>query len=405
MSVYQRGKKKVYYMDFSYLGVRVHESTEKTDKTEAEFVEAKRKLKIKEEATLPPYQRTEQITLGQAVDRCYADRWAATRDAEQVYARAKAVAAGIGENVLLSRVDAAAISAFIGKLRAGGLKPATLNRYRATIKTLLNVAFKEWGAIPAIPYVKMDRERNGRIRILTAEEEAKLLSTLRSSKRLWAQDVADLVEVLLCTGMRLNEAVLLTAKDVDFGAKRISAWVNKGDKPRTVPMTAHVADILSNRPVRGDGRFFPMRDTQVERVWKWTRKLMGLQADEQFVPHALRHTCASRLVMAGVDLYTVKALLGHSTIKVTERYAHLAPSVMQKVEDALEAMAKGGPEDGALRSHRGADGRILDRPVVEGEVKDNSGVNLVDGVKPADSEVKSSSGVTAGRGHLRLVSG
>ena len=63
---------------------------------------------------------------------------------------------------------------------------------------------------------------------------------------------------------------------------------------------------------------------------------MRLEADKQFVLHALRHTCASRMVQAGVDLYSIKEILGHSTIKVTERYAHLSPARLRSAIDALE---------------------------------------------------------------------
>ena len=74
---------------------------------------------------------------------------------------------------------------------------------------------------------------------------------------------------------------------------------------------------------------------QSDKAWAWVRKEMGLKDDKDFILHALRHTCASRLVNAGIDLYVVKEWLGHSSIQVTERYAHLAP---QKLADAVNAL-------------------------------------------------------------------
>jgi len=63
---------------------------------------------------------------------------------------------------------------------------------------------------------------------------------------------------------------------------------------------------------------------------------MGYGTDKEFVLHALRHSCASRLVNAGIDLYVVKEWLGHSSIQITERYAHLNPTKLAQAAEALE---------------------------------------------------------------------
>jgi len=65
---------------------------------------------------------------------------------------------------------------------------------------------------------------------------------------------------------------------------------------------------------------------------------MGMKDDTEIIIHALRHTCASRLVNAGIDLYTVKEYLGHSTIQVTERYAHLAPHKLAHAATILDEL-------------------------------------------------------------------
>jgi site-specific recombinase XerD len=63
---------------------------------------------------------------------------------------------------------------------------------------------------------------------------------------------------------------------------------------------------------------------------------MGMEKEKEFVPHMLRHSCASRLVNAGIDLYVVKEWLGHSTIQITERYAHLDPKKLVHAANMLE---------------------------------------------------------------------
>jgi len=81
---------------------------------------------------------------------------------------------------------------------------------------------------------------------------------------------------------------------------------------------------------------FDLKEYQAENSWRWVRKQMKLEADEEFIIHSLRHTCATRLVNNDIDLYVVKEWLGHSSIQVTEKYAHLSPSKLAHAVCALE---------------------------------------------------------------------
>ena len=103
-------------------------------------------------------------------------------------------------------------------------------------------------------------------------------------------------------------------------------------------MTKRVRIILKERQAKSPIKPFDMSMFQAENAWKSVRKKMGLEKDTQFVLHALRHSCASRLVNKGVDLYVVKEWLGHSTIQVTEKYAHLAPGKLAHAANVLEKM-------------------------------------------------------------------
>ena len=81
---------------------------------------------------------------------------------------------------------------------------------------------------------------------------------------------------------------------------------------------------------------FELTVCQADKAWAWAREEMGLKEDKEFIIHALRHTCASRLVNKNIDLYVVKEWLGHSTIQVTERYAHLSPHKLAHAVMKLE---------------------------------------------------------------------
>ena len=79
---------------------------------------------------------------------------------------------------------------------------------------------------------------------------------------------------------------------------------------------------------------------QPRHVWDTAKALMGLALDDQFVPHMLRHTGASRLVQRGVQLQVVKEWWGHTSIATTLRYAHLAPQQLAQARDVLQDRAK-----------------------------------------------------------------
>lgn len=101
-------------------------------------------------------------------------------------------------------------------------------------------------------------------------------------------------------------------------------------------MTKRVISILKARKAPSVAQPFNLKPYQAENAWRWVRRSMGLENDAEFILHALRHTCASRLVNKGIDLYVVRDWLGHSSIQVTERYAHLAPNKLAHAASVLE---------------------------------------------------------------------
>jgi len=149
-------------------------------------------------------------------------------------------------------------------------------------------------------------------------------------------DVADLVEVLLSTGMRLGELLALRYDDVNFETNLISIWFNKGDRPRSIPMTVTAKTILERRKKTSPIKPFTFTSYQAENAWKWVRKQIGLEKDKEFVLHHLRHSFASRLAGKDISLYIIKELLGHSTIQVTEKNDHLSPGKLAEAVTVLD---------------------------------------------------------------------
>jgi len=333
MSVYKRGNKGVYYMNFTVAGVRVTRSTGKFTKREAKLVEAVEKKRMMVDGALSPRERAARMLLSIAIQKTYDERWKDNKDGLKSKRLVELAMEHIGD-VPLSKVDEQMIKRLVKKLEDSGVKGATVNRYLATIKTLLRHHQQPW------EHIKLKKESKGRIRVLTKEEEVTVVSLLRDTdhtkKRSYYPEAADLVEVLVDTGCRLSEVLNLKYEDINWDTNLISIWINKGDRPRSLPMTERVRNVLKGREGDRTHPFTISRD-QAEKAWAWVRRTMGLH-DEANRPciHTLRHTCATRLLERGVDLYTVKEWLGHSTITVTEVYSHLNPDKLVHAAMALE---------------------------------------------------------------------
>jgi len=324
VGVYRRGV--VWYCDYIEKGVRVKRATSAISKREALLEEAK----IREFMHSAPAPT--DMVLSDAIHRCYKERWAVKKAGMTMLSRTLAIV-GILGNLQLHKIDEVQVNKLSNSLRDQGLSPATLNRYRAYLRTVLNVAWKEWKVINRVPVIKNTPESLKRFKVYSTEEEEKLLLASNLSF------MRDLVILLVDTGMRLGEALAITNKDIDFDRNIIvlGSEITKSEKSRSVPMTKRVREMLS--PMAGiSGRVpvFNVNKDAVERAWLKVKREAGYEDSDGMVLHALRHTYASRLVQAGVELYTVKELLGHSTFKMTERYAHLNPVKLQAAVAVLE---------------------------------------------------------------------
>ena len=331
MSIYKRGK--MFYMNFTVNGQRVFKSTGKFTKKEAKQVEANERQKMLEQVKLTPQQKAANTLLSEAIDQVYQSRWKTNKDGEFTYSRAIRLIKLIGD-IQVAKINQEVVETLTAKLDKTNITPATVNRYLAILKTILRNKNQQWD------FIKLRKERKGRIRVISREEEQQIASILRSSatgpRNLHYDDMADLVLILVDTGMRLSELLNLNYEDINFISNLISIWVNKGDRPRSIPMTKRVRAILEYRQVSNNVKAFTLSICQDENSWKIVRKKMMLESDKEFVIHALRHTCASRLVNGGVDLYVVKEMLGHGSIQITERYAHLNPVKLVQAVEVLE---------------------------------------------------------------------
>lgn len=209
-------------------------------------------------------------------------------------------------------------------------RAANFNNHLMLVKAMLNKAV-EWRYLRENPLKNFKTLRNSSVR------EVRYLSVEEIDRILAEADplMQKVITILLNTGLRRAELVYLEWEDIDFQNKLIkvqskpeAGFHPKSYKARSVPMNSEVEKTLMDLPQRGryvfdNGQDQPFRSEK----WFWVRfkAILRKAGVKNACVHTLRHTFASYLVMSAVDLRTVQALLGHSSITMTERYSHLSP--------------------------------------------------------------------------------
>ena len=228
---------------------------------------------------------------------------------------------------------------FVAHCKERGNKNSTIHRKLNMLSAVYRDAMRRDGCSHR-PFLPSLRIAPGRTRYLTADEELAVTNQLVALGKV---SVSEVIITLIDTGMRFGEVLALRPCDCNLQTNMLEVWENKGDLPRSVPMTRRVAELVAAR-MHGPTLFHDVPVWKVGEVWRQVRDDLGLSDDRQLVPHACRHTCASRLVQRGASLYAVQKVLGHSNISVTERYSHLNPEVLTNTIALLERDPnQGGP--------------------------------------------------------------
>jgi integrase len=239
----------------------------------------------------------------------------------------------------VSQLNAGLIEEYKVYRKKQGAKSNTINIELKGIRVCFNNGVK-WGLIKGGPMVgvKSLRIRDAKPpRFLSEDECNQLLQNC-------GKELYPIFFTFLHTGLRLEELINLEWSDIDFRNKKIHVrskvdWIPKG-KDRELPITKRLQSILEQlkRRARGNYVFESPDGGKLKR--KLRRDLIRIASKCGFPDvtkiHSLRHTFASHLVMKGVDLPTVQKLLGHSDIKTTMVYAHLAPDHLADAVEKLE---------------------------------------------------------------------
>jgi len=218
--------------------------------------------------------------------------------------------------------------------------PATVNRYLAALSHAFTMAANEWEWMDDNPMrkVKRPKEPRGRVRYLLDEERERLLNACEQSD---VKEMLPIVLLAISTGMRQGEILNLKWQDVDFEKGRCILHNTKNGERRSVPLVGQAKKELLRwnkvRKINTDLVFSgknPRTPIFIRKPWLDTAKAAEL---EDFRFHDLRHTAASYLAMSGASLAEIAEILGHKTLSMVRRYAHLSEGHTNKV---AERMAK-----------------------------------------------------------------
>lgn len=240
------------------------------------------------------------------------------------------------------------IRAYIEVRKSEGAAQGTINREIGLFSSAINYARNEWDwEIPNPVMGKRLREPEGRIRWLSKEEAAQLVIAAETDPR--ATHLPDLIRLALNTGMRKGEMLGLEWRRVDLAANLVylGAEHTKAGKRRSVPLNDEARSSLLSR-ARFREKYCPVtswvftnrKGERIESVKTSFSSACEIAGIEDFTVHDLRHTCAAWLVSAGASLIEVRELLGHSTIRMTERYAHLAPDNVRNAVARLDERSR-----------------------------------------------------------------
>lgn len=244
--------------------------------------------------------------------------------------------------VLLKQVKEEDIKRYMNMLKVEkGYKPSSINVALNSLRNLFQYATRaELIEKDPTQYVKAMKNHQERRDYLTANEIQTLLATI-------THELGNLVvRTLASTGLRINECLTLRLKDFDFENDKIFVRNGKGNKPRTIPISADLKPHLlrykngARKYVKNSVYFFATAKSgkisaaYVNRLLKKAVSTLGW--NKHVTCHVLRHSFASHLIKQGTDLPTVAALLGHADFRtVTAVYIHIGDEELQSAVDQL----------------------------------------------------------------------
>jgi integrase len=329
-ALYQRKGSDIWYVDFIYQGKRYRNSTETSDRELAELHLKDIEVKVARDNLGFGELNRKEVLLSNFIEEYL--KYSKAEKAQNTYLLDKLVLRHFKEfsdDIYLSKVSHKQGEDFkIFLLQK--VKPVSVNIYLKHSKSAFERAVK-WGYIRENPLknVKLCKVKDANLPQFFNRAEIKILLDAIPD-----EDFKRFVLFCLYTGCRRNEALNLTWDDIDMERGKITFKVTKSGKSRVIPFNGALKEVLSSIPRKGE-KPFQFQGTFVTHKFKDYLRASGIK-NQSLKLHSLRHTFASHMIMEGVDVMTVSKMLGHSSISITEMYAHLVPDHMKASIERLK---------------------------------------------------------------------
>jgi integrase len=342
MPIYKRGPNKYEVRLYGWtIPGRPKAWTVRGSRKEAEAFEAQRRLELaargpQEYRTAPPFS---EFCLGRY------RMWAEVQLAESTWRNRKYQLATLIDhfgNRALDRIGPTDIQSYQRARMKAGVGAVKINDDLKVLRAVLNLA-KEWGALRALPKIRLlpERKTKGRIKPWSAAEVEALYQAVSAE----SPDILGMVVLMLNTGLRKGEVLALEWPWVNLDRALLEVqpnpyWRPKDNEPREVPIGEAALPYLLQRPRRHPVYVFPTTRGKryhsfPQRKFDRARTAAALEGG----PHHCRHTYASHFLSERPDLWLLAQVLGHSHTRVTELYSHLLPGHLERARNAVHLPA------------------------------------------------------------------
>jgi len=309
-------RNEVYWLDVQINGKRIRESLKTGDKAAAKQAHD---MRVGELWRVGVLKERPKCTFGEACDRWLIEK-AGKRSIETDKLRIGLIKPKLGARQL-SEITRERVE----KILPRDAKPATRNRYRALIRSILKAAEREWDLIDRAPFIKAERENNKRETFLTREQAEALLANLLPKYR-------PAVRFAMLTGLRRANVLGLRwdAVNLEAATAKVAPEDAKGGKQIVVPLNEAAVALLKALPHR-QGSVFGIAHIS-RSVWQGACEKASVPG---FRFHDLRHTWASWHAQAGTPIQVLQELGGWASHSMVQRYVAFAP---QHLADAARAV-------------------------------------------------------------------
>ena len=340
MGLVRRGQ--VWWMNFTYQGRQIRRSTETSDRKIAQRILDKVKGEVAEGKWFERLPGQDNM-FGELMEK-YMKEHSARNKAPRTHERDKSLKKHLIDffgNRPLMEITPRLVAEYKSMRRGEGAAPQTINNETSLMSHAFNLAINHWEWVKENPVKKVAKEKVNNLieRWLTMEEEQKLLA---SSPR-WLQEI---IIFAINTGLRMGEILDLRWPRVDLSRRTVTILEEQKNRGRdTLPLSEGALTVLKERArvrsIKTDLVFMTGNATRIESRNLHRAFYIALEKSKikRLRFHDLRHTFATRLVQAGVDLYTVQKLGRWKTVSMVMRYAHHHPESLRCGVEALDKVS------------------------------------------------------------------